>query len=42
MDYYQNEQIAPRQVAALKKNAQGNCDIVGDEFMHFKEPVSKK
>lgn len=44
MDYYQNEQIVRKQIATLKKNAQGNCDIVNDAFMRFtlKQPVSKK
>lgn len=44
MDYYQNEQIVRKQIATLKKNAQGNCDIVRDAFMRFtlKQPVSKK
>ncbi|KAL9977107.1 hypothetical protein ACROYT_G014478 [Oculina patagonica] len=44
MDYYQNEQIVHREVALLKRNAQGNCDIVRDEFMRFvfKQAESKK
>lgn len=44
MDFYPSEQIVRRQVATLKKNTQGNCDIVRDEFMcfTFKQPVSKK
>ena len=44
MDYYQNEQIVRRQVALLKQNSQGNCDIVRDEFMRFvfKQLESKK